>query len=278
VVFDSWISPCSFSASEEKEYEDLHRELTIMGQAALVRDRKVRYGVVGIGWISQVFLTGVKHTGNSEVVAFVTGHEEKAAKVGEKYGVEDIYTYDEIDALLYSGKVDALYLYLATPNFDHTTLAIKTLDAGVHLLLEKPMATCVEDCEKIIAASDRSGAKLMIGYRLHHEPSTLSAFATARSGKLGHLRYFNSSFSQPVSGQNHRAKNGFWSGPIPDMGPYPINTARNLFGVEPLEVSAMGIVTDPARFRDFHDTVAVNLRFSGGSDRDYAHELQRSGP
>ena len=92
----------------------------------------------------------------------------------------------------------------------------------------------------------------------------LKAFETARSGKFGSLRYFNSSFSQPVNYQNHRAKNGYWAGPVPDMGPYPINTARNLFGAEPLEVSAMGTRTEPQRFRDFDDQVAVNLRFPGG--------------
>jgi predicted dehydrogenase len=233
-----------------------------MAQAVVVKDRKVRYAVVGIGWISQTaFLPAVEHTGNSQLVAFVTGHEEKAEKVAEKYGVTSIYPYERYDELLASGTIDAVYL--ATPNFDHTELAIKTLEAGVHLLLEKPMATSVQDCEKIIAASERSGAKLMVAYRLHHEPGMLKAIEVARSGKLGHLRYFNSSFSQPVSGQNHRAKSGYWAGPVPDMGPYPINTARNLFGAEPLEVSAVGVKSDPERFRDFHDTVAVNLRFPG---------------
>ena len=52
---------------------------------------KVRYAVVGVGWISQAaFLPGVEHTGNSEVVALVTGHEEKAAEVGKKYGITDV--------------------------------------------------------------------------------------------------------------------------------------------------------------------------------------------
>ncbi|HVG26263.1 MAG TPA: Gfo/Idh/MocA family oxidoreductase [Acidobacteriaceae bacterium] len=233
-----------------------------MAQAVVVTKRKVRYAVVGIGWISQTaFLPGVEHTGNSEVVAFVTGHEDKAAKVGEKYGVNALYSYDEYDDLLRSGTVDAVYL--ATPNFDHVDLAIRTLDAGLHLLLEKPMATSVEDCQRIIDASVRSGARLMVAYRLHHEPGALKAFEVARSGSLGHLRYFNSSFSQPVNFQNHRAKHGFWAGPVPDMGPYPINTARNLFAAEPIQVYAMGTRTEPERFRDFDDQVAVSLRFPG---------------
>ena len=230
-----------------------------MPQAVQVKDRKVRYAVVGIGWISQSsMLPGIEHTGNSEVVAFVTGHEEKAQKVAEKYDVHAIYSYDEYDQLLASGTVDAVYL--ATPNFDHTELAVKTLDAGVHLLLEKPMATSVEDCAKITAASVRTGAKLMIAYRLHHEPGMLAAIEAVHTRKLGKLRYFNSSFSQPVSGQNHRAKSGFWAGPVPDMGPYPINTVRNLFSDEPIEVFAMGTQTD-ARF-NFDDTVVINLRFA----------------
>lgn len=234
-----------------------------MPQAAAVKGRKVRYAVVGIGWISQTaFLPGVEHTGNSEVVAFVSGHEDKAAKVGEKYGIKDLYSYEEYDELLASGKIDAVYL--ATPNWDHIDLAVRTLNAGIHLLLEKPMATSVADCERIITAAEGSGAKLMVAYRMHHEPAMLKAFETAHSGKLGHLRYFNSSFSQPVNYQNHRAKNGYWAGPVPDMGPYPINTARNFFGAEPIEVSAIGTRTEPERFRDFDDQVAVSLRFPGG--------------
>ncbi len=234
----------------------------VMAQAVDVKGRKVRYAVVGIGWISQTaMLPGVGHTGNSEVVAFVSGHEDKAAKVGEKYGISALYSYEEYDDLLASGTIDAVYL--ATPNFDHVDLSVRTLKAGIHLLLEKPMAVSVEQCEQMIAASEASGAKLMIAYRLHQEPGTLKAFEVARSGQLGHLRYFNSSFSQPVNYQNHRAKNGFWAGPVADMGPYPINTVRNLFASEPIEVSAVGVRTDPERFRDFHDQVAVNLVFPG---------------
>ena len=233
-----------------------------MSRAVVVQGRHVRYAVVGLGWISQTaFLPGVEHTGNSEIVAFVSGHEEKAAKVGAKYGISALYSYEDYDDLLASGTIDAVYL--ATPNFDHVDLAVRTLRAGLHLLLEKPMAVSVEECERIIAASAETGAKLMVAYRLHHEPGTLSALARARSGELGHLCYFNSSFSQPVHPQNHRAKHGYWAGPVPDMGPYPINVARNLFGAEPIEVSAMGVRTDPERFRDFDDQVAVNLRFPG---------------
>ena len=221
---------------------------------------KVRYAVVGLGWISQAaFMPGVEHTGNSEMVALVTGHEEKAEKLGAMYGIQDHYSYDELDTMLASGTVDAVYL--ALPNFDHVETAVKVLEAGVHLLLEKPMAVSVKECERMIAASEKSGAKLMVAYRLHHEPGTLDAIQKVRDGAIGKVRFFNSSFSQQVSGQNHRAKHGFWAGPVPDMGPYPLNTVRNLFGAEPIEVFATGVNTD-GRF-DFEDTVSVTLKFPG---------------
>ncbi len=236
-----------------------------MTQAKVVEGKKVRYAVVGVGWISQAaMLPGIEHTGNSEVVALVTGHEEKAEKVGEKYGVNKIYSYEELDDLLQSGDIDAVYL--ATPNFAHVEYAVKTLEAGIHLLLEKPMAVSVAECERMIAAGKKTGAKLMIAYRLHFEPGTLKAIERVRAGEIGTVRFFNSSFSQPVSGENHRAKHGFWAGPVSDMGPYPLNAVRNLFGAEPIEVFATGVCTDAERFVDgngqaFEDTVAVTLKF-----------------
>ncbi len=239
-----------------------------MAEAKKVTGKKVRYAVAGVGWISQTaMLPGIEHTGNSEVVALVTGHAEKASKVGEKYGIEKVYSYDELDGLLSSGDIDAVYL--ATPNFAHVEYAVKVLEAGIHLLLEKPMAVSVEECERILAAQKSSGAKLMIAYRMHFEPGTLKAIERVRNAEIGTLRFFNSSFSQPVSGQNHRARHGFWAGPVPDMGPYPLNMVRNLFGAEPIEAFATGVCTDPEKFVDmdgkpFEDTVAVTLKFPAG--------------
>lgn len=229
-----------------------------MATAKKVIGGKVRYAVVGLGWISQAaFLPGVEHTGNSEVTAFVTADGLKAKEVGAKYDVAKTYTYEQYDEFLKSDAADAVYL--ATPNFDHVELAVKTLEAGLHLLLEKPMAVSVDECQRIIAASEKTGAKLMIAYRLHHEPGTLSAIQTLRDRKIGATRFFNSSFSQQIASENHRAKHGYWAGPVPDMGPYPINAVRNLFGEEPIEVYATGVQTDE-RF-NFEDTVAVTLKF-----------------
>ena len=230
-----------------------------MSTAKKVTGGKVRYAIVGAGWISQTaLLPGVEHTGNSVVTTIITGHEYKTEKLQEKYPtIEHGFGYEEFDEFLKADVADAVYL--ATPNFDHVELAVKTLEAGLHLLLEKPMAVSVDECQRIISASKSSGAKLMIAYRLHFEPGMLKALERVRSGELGKLRYFNSSFSQPVNRENHRAKSGYWAGPVPDMGPYPINTVRTLFGSEPIEVFAAGLQSSE-KF-NFENIVSVTLKF-----------------
>ncbi|HLH01284.1 MAG TPA: Gfo/Idh/MocA family oxidoreductase [Bryobacteraceae bacterium] len=234
--------------------------MSIAEKLGLGSDRKVRYGIVGLGDISQeALMPGVKHTGNSEITALVTGDREKARALAERYQVGNIYGYDEFAKFLGSGVADAIYL--ATPNWRHAEFAIPALKAGVHVLLEKPMEIDSEKCREIINAQRASKAKLMIAYRLHFEPATLALIDLVRSGKLGKLRFFTSSFAQNVKPENHRAQNGPDAGPVFDMGPYPINAARNLFEAEPVEVSAFGTRHGDAQLGDFDHTVAVTMRF-----------------
>jgi len=237
--------------------------MSIASTFGLGSDRKIRYAFVALGDIAQeAMLPGVKHTGNSEFVALVTGNSEKARGVGEEYGVTDCYGYEQFGELLASGKIDAIYL--ATPNWRHAEFVIPALEAGIHVLVEKPLEVSTEKCRAIMAAEKASAAKLMVAYRLHFEPATLATIELVRSGKLGELIAFNSTFAQMVDPENHRAKNGVLAGPIFDMGPYPVNAARYIFGDEPIEVvSAIGTRHLQAGLGDFDDTVSVTLRFPG---------------
>ena len=223
--------------------------------------RKVRYAVVGAGWIAQEdFMPGVAKTGNSVMTALVTGDAKKARELSEKYEIKHTCGYDGFDALLKSGKIDAIYL--ATPNTMHRDFTIRALAAGIHVLCEKPMAPTIEECRAMIAAGKKSGAKLMIAYRLHFEEATLEAIETVRSGKLGKARIFSSIFTQQIEASNHRTEKDKWAGPLPDMGPYPINAVRNLFSAEPIE--AFGRTTSAKgdeRFTEIPEMVNVWLRF-----------------
>lgn len=235
--------------------------MSMLSKLGLTSDRKVRYAIVALGDIAQeAMLPGVAHTGNSEVTALVTGDPEKAKQVGKLYGVADTYGYAQFDAMLTSGKVDAIYV--ATPNWRHAEFAVPALKAGIHVLLEKPMEVSVAKSREILDAQQGSGAKLMLAYRLHFEPATLDLLQKIRGGELGELIAFSSTFSQMVKPDNHRVTNGILAGPLLDMGPYPVNAARYVFGAEPIEVvSAIGIRHPETGFGDLDDTVAVTLRF-----------------
>ncbi|MGQ9370628.1 Gfo/Idh/MocA family protein [Azospirillum sp. A39] len=224
--------------------------------------RPVRYAVVGAGWIAQqVFMPALAQTGNSVLAGLVTGDPEKAKALAAKYGIAaaNVCDYDGYDALLRSGAVDAVYV--ATPNALHRDHAVRALEAGVHVLCEKPLADSEEAAQAIVEAAAASPAKLMVGYRLHFEPATVEALEIVHAGRLGEVRLFSSVFTQQVAGANHRAKAGNWAGPVADMGPYPINMARHVFQADPVEVMAFAARGDERRFGEVPEAVSVLMRF-----------------
>lgn len=224
--------------------------------------RKVRYAVVGAGWIAQEdFMPGVEHTGNSVMTALVTGDPEKAKEVAGNYDIKHVYDYEGFGTMLKENVIDAIYL--ATPNSRHTDFVVEALEAGVHVLCEKPMAPTAAECLRMIAASEKTGAKLMIAYRLHFEEATVEAIMTIREGKIGRPRFFSSTFSQQVSGKNSRAAAGNWAAPIADMGPYPINAVRQLFEAEPTEVFAYTASSQEERFAEIPEMYTVVMKFPG---------------
>ena len=225
--------------------------------------RKVRYGIVSLGDIAQeAMLPAFGHSGNSVVAALVTDDSDKARAVAKRYGVDHCCGYDGYAALLSSGEIDAVYV--AAPNWRHAEFAVPALEAGIHVLCEKPLEVSTAAARPIVAAAQASSAKLMVAYRLHFEPATLDAIRRIRAGELGELVAFTSCFGQMVDPANHRATNGEAAGPLLDMAPYPINATRYLFGEEPVAVAAAVASRHPdAGLSDMDDTIAVTLRFPG---------------
>jgi predicted dehydrogenase len=223
---------------------------------------KVRYAIVGLGDIAQEdMMPGVDHTGNSKITALITSDPVKSTELGKKYDVGSCFIYEQFNQALKSGSFDAIYL--ATPNWRHAEFIVPALEAGIHVLTEKPLEVSTAKCKEILDAEAASSAKLMVAYRLHFEPATLDSIDKIRSGLLGDVHLFVSTFSQLVDPDNHRVKNGELAGPVFDMGPYPVNAARYIFEAEPTEVvSAVGTKHPQSGFpQDFFDTVAVTLRF-----------------
>jgi len=219
----------------------------------------IRYGVVGLGHIAQVaVLPAFAHARrNCRLVAVVSGDRTKRREIARRYRLEHTFRYDEFDDCL--RLVDAVYI--ALPNSLHADYAIRAARAGVHVLCEKPMAVTVEECRRMIAACRVADVKLMVAYRLHFEPLTLAAIDLARSGRLGTLKFFNSSFSMTVRRGDIRTKRRCGGGTLYDIGVYCVNAARNLFRAEPTEVSAISVNSGLATLSEIDETTAATLRF-----------------
>jgi glucose-fructose oxidoreductase len=156
--------------------------------------RKVRYAVVGLGYIAQAaVLPAFAHAENSELAALVSDDPEKLGKLRRKYSVRSGRSYAEYDALLSSGDIDAVYI--ALPNSLHREYAVRAAQAGIHVLCEKPMAVTEEECRDMIRASDQANVRLMVAYRLHFDAANLAAVEAVEHGRIGDPRVFGSVFT-----------------------------------------------------------------------------------
>ena len=226
--------------------------------------RKVRYAVIGLGYISQTAVLPAFRNAksNSALAALVSGNGVKARKLARKYGVADVYSYDQLaDCLAHDG-IDAVYI--ALPNHLHRDTAVAAAQAGKHILCEKPLAVTEQECEEMIDAAKTGGVRLMTAYRLHFERANLKAVEVVQSGRIGEPRMFQSAFTMQVEDGNVRLepteKGG---GPAYDIGIYCINAARYLFRDEPCEVVAFAATGTDRRFHDAPEMVSGILRFPG---------------
>lgn len=244
---------------------------TVSTKHSIVRHSKprangapVRYAVVGLGHIAQVaIMPAFAHaTRNSKLTALVSGDPRKLKQVSRRYEVPYCYSYRQYDECLREGHIDAVYI--ALPNSQHCDYAVRAADAGIHVLCEKPMAVTEQECRRMIQAADRADTKLMVAYRLHFEEANMDTVELARSGKLGHLRLFNSVFTMQVREGNIRLEAELGGGSLYDIGIYCINAARYVFQANPTRASACTVRGADRRFREVDEMTTAWLEFPDG--------------
>ena len=219
--------------------------------------------MVGAGWISQIaFMPGIEQTGNSEMTAIVSGNRANAEKLATFYGIEHIFSYEQYDDMLRQGIVDAVYI--ALPNSMHADYAIRAAKAGVHALVEKPLAITVAECEAMIAAADKAGVFLMTAYRLHNEPGTIEVLEThpPRRDRRSAPVQFGVLLPRGARQSPPQGRALGWC--LQDIGVYCMNAARHVFGTEPTEAVAMsGWGDGDPRFAEVEEMISATLRFPG---------------
>lgn len=231
-------------------------------------DQRVGFAIVGIGHLSiNQILPAFGRTELCKPVALVSGSPEKARKIAAQYGIKptSIHSYANFEQLSKNPEVKVIYIVL--PNSMHAEYTVRAAKIGKHVLSEKPMATSVADCEKMIAACSSANVKLMIAYRQQYEPMNREVARMIRAGKLGSLRSYLATLTQnqgdPSQWRLHKSLSG--GGCLPDVGIYCLNASRFWSGEEPIEVFGQTFQPqgDP-RFTEVEATCSFTLRFPSG--------------
>jgi predicted dehydrogenase len=230
--------------------------------------KKMGWAIVGLGSLSiHQILPAFAQCEKSKVVALVSGHPDKANKLALRYGVnpKNIYNYQNYDSIKDNPEVDIIYIVL--PNGMHCEYTVRGLQAGKHVLTEKPMANTPAECQQMVDAGRKANRKLMVAYRCRYEPYNQEAIRVARSNELGKTKVIlaDAGFNIGDPNQWRLKKDLAGGGSLMDIGIYALQAARYLSGEEPTQVNAMMYSTPgDLRFKEVEEAINFQLRFPSG--------------
>ncbi|MEO8358040.1 MAG: Gfo/Idh/MocA family oxidoreductase, partial [Chloroflexota bacterium] len=185
----------------------------------------MKIAFAGTGYIGKIHAQAAQDLG-LELAAVVNHKTDSMAEFSKRFGISR--QYEKLDTLLKDGGVDALVI--GTPNFLHAPQAIAALRVGVHVLVEKPMAMNAREAEKMMDASAKSGAKLMVAHCWRFDEDVL--WLRKESKKLGEIIR-----TKGIGVHTHWGPSGWFTqkefaggGALADMGIHALDTARFLLG------------------------------------------------
>lgn len=237
---------------------------------------RIRIGVVGVRNIGRNHVIATTEAEGATVAAIADTDPSRLAEVGDAYGVPHRFT--DAEALLRSDAVDAVIL--ATPNHLHAPMTVAALEAGKHVLVEKPMARTVAEADAMIAARDASGKVLMVGMNQRFSPRMAALRAAVDGGALGRLQYGRTGWTQcrPHDGLWGRgdwflSKENAGGGPLLDLGVHRLDLALYLLGFPAVArvggACASGIGEEEAKKRgkryEIEDGAVGWIRFADGA-------------
>jgi predicted dehydrogenase len=230
-------------------------------------ERILKVAIMGLGSYGTRMARAMESCRRVKLTGIITGTPAKREAWQKKYRIPDAncYDYGNFDRIRDNPSIDAVYII--TPNALHHDQALRVAAAGKHVISEKPMALNALEGRQMVAACERAGVKLLVGYRMHFEPLTLEVLRMRREGAFGPLRFFQGQsgfrIGDPTQWRLHKALSG--GGAMMDIGIYAINGARYMTGLEPLWVTARETKTDPVKFSEGVDeTIQFEMGFPDG--------------
>ncbi len=149
---------------------------------------RLKIGIIGCGGIANgKHLPALKAVNRADIIAFCDLQIERAEKAAKEYGVEGAKVYTDYHELLKDESIDVIYVL--TPNRSHADISIDALNAGKHVMCEKPMAKTAADARRMVEAAKASGKKLTIGYQHRQKAATKYIKSCVERGDLGEIYY-----------------------------------------------------------------------------------------
>ncbi|KKE79122.1 gfo/Idh/MocA family oxidoreductase [Bacilli bacterium] len=228
---------------------------------------KICVAVIGCGSIAKHrHLIEYNNNPHVEIVAVSDINEARVKETAEKYHAK---AYTSYEALLESENIDAVSVCL--PNYLHAPVSIAALNAGAHVLCEKPMATSREEAEQMIEAAERNNKKLMIGHNQRFVSSHQKARKLIEQGEIGKIYSFRTSFGHggPEGWSADGADSWFFKkdqafiGAMGDLGVHKADLLRYLLGEEFVEVGAF-VETNAKENINVDDNATLILKSTSG--------------
>src|SRR5829696_1649081 len=196
----------------------------------------LNWGILSTARINRALITPLRASKRNQLLAVASRTRESADNYAREWKMPRAHgTYE---ALLADPEIDVIYISL--PNRFHAEWTIKAVEAGKHVLCEKPLALSVEEVDAVQAAARKHGRIVMEAFMYRHHPQTLKVQQIINSGSLGTLKLVRGSFSFVLSREEdiRLLDPAMGGGSIWDIGCYPISYARSVLGQNPLDVFA----------------------------------------
>jgi D-xylose 1-dehydrogenase (NADP+, D-xylono-1,5-lactone-forming) len=215
----------------------------------------VRWGFLSTANINDLVLAGAAESDRVAVIAVASRDTSRAEAYAGERGIER--AYGSYEALLADPDLEAIYISL--PNAMHVDWSVRALEAGKHVLCEKPLTRRADEAERAFEAADRAGRFLMEAFMYRHNPQTARLAELVSGGAIGQLRIVRAAFSFPLADTaDVRLSRELDGGALMDVGCYCVSGTRLLAG-EPLEVFGRQVLAPSG----VHELFAATMQFPG---------------
>ena len=228
-----------------------------MQKAQTAGDGRLAWGILGPGRIAPRVVRALTDNPRGRLAAVAGRDPARAATFAQEHGAS--VTHPSFQALVDDPSIDVIYI--ALPNSLHAEWTVRALDAGKHVLCEKPLAMTVAEVDAIIAASDRNARIAVEAFMYLHHPQVQRALDLVAAGELGTIQVVSSTFSFLLDYPNDpRIDPDLGGGSLWDVGCYPVSVSRRIAGEEPVAIAGMARFDDRGVDRMF----VGQLRFPSG--------------